>query len=348
VGKVRDKNGFFRFWEVHIPLTCAWKSIVMLVPLVLIAIGVLFVSFGARILVGGASSLAKRWNVSDLVIGLTVVAFGTSAPELTVSVVAAGTGEVEVALGNVIGSNIVNICLILGVSAWITPLVVHRNTVWKEIPLSLLGILVAFSLANDVLINDMPDSVIARSDGWVLLAFFAIYVAYMLNVARNSPENIQTEEPGQYPVWLASLMVFGGLLGLTFGGQFIVENAVYVARQFGISEAVIGLTLVSIGTSIPELATSVTAAMQHKTDIAVGNVVGSNIFNTFLVLGVSASITPLPLGSIKMLDFAVCIAATLLLFISCFIFTPGTIFRKEASVLLLLYAGYLGYLLSTV
>lgn len=320
----------------------------MLINFILIAIGVVFVSYGARILVGGATALAKRLKVSDLVIGLTVVAFGTSAPELTVSVVAAGTGEADVALGNVIGSNIVNICLILGISAWITPLVVHRNTVWKEIPLSLLGGLVVFVLAYDAFFDDAAVSVISRGDGWVLLAFFVIYLAYMLDVARNSPENVQTEEPGQYPVWMAFLMVLGGLLGLTFGGHFIVDNSVAIARQLGISEAVIGLTLVSIGTSIPELATSVTAAMQRKTDIAVGNVVGSNIFNTFLILGVGASITPLPLGNITVLDFAVCIAATLLLFISCFIFTPGTIFRRESSVLLLLYAGYLAYLVFTI
>jgi cation:H+ antiporter len=316
--------------------------------LILVAIGVFSVSFGARILVNGASSLAKRWNVSDLVIGLTVVAFGTSAPELTVSLFAAGTGSADVALGNVIGSNIVNICLILGVSAWITPLVVQRNTVWKEIPLSLLGILVAFIVAYDALINGADNSVISRSDGWVLLAFFIIYMAYMLDLARSSPENIHTEESGQYPVWQAALMTLGGLLGLSFGGQMIVENSVSIARQMGMSEAVIGLTLVSVGTSIPELATSVTAALQRKTDIAVGNVVGSNIFNTFLILGLSASVSPIPLGNIKILDFAVCIIATLMLFISCFIFTPGTIFRREAAVLLVLYAGYLTYLLSTV
>jgi cation:H+ antiporter len=320
----------------------------MFYPLILIAVGVFSVSFGARILVGGASSLAKRWNVSDLVIGLTVVAFGTSAPELTVSLFAAGSGAADVALGNVIGSNIVNICLILGVSAWITPLVVHRNTVWKEIPLSLLGILVAFVIAYDSLFDDTADSVISQGDGWVLLAFFVIYMAYMLDLARNSSENIHTEESGQYPIWQAASMTLGGLLGLSFGGQVIVENAVFIARQMGISEAVIGLTLVSIGTSIPELATSITAALQRKTDIAVGNIVGSNIFNTFLILGLSASVSPIPLGTITMLDFAVCIAATLLLFISCFIFTPGTIFRKEAGVLILLYVGYLAFLLARI
>lgn len=320
----------------------------MAFQLLLIAIGVFSVSFGARILVSGASSLAKRWNVSDLVIGLTVVAFGTSAPELTVSLFAAGSGAADVALGNVIGSNIVNICLILGVSAWITPLVVHRNTVWKEIPLSLLGILVVFVIAYDSLLNGAEHSVISQGDGLVLLAFFVIYMAYMLDLARSSPENMHTEETERYPVWQAALMTLGGLLGLSFGGQMIVENSVSIARQIGISEAVIGLTLVSIGTSIPELATSIAAALQRKTDIAVGNVVGSNIFNTFLILGLSASVSPIPLGTITMLDFAVCIAATLLLFISCFIFTPGTIFRKEAGVLILLYVGYLAFLLARI
>jgi cation:H+ antiporter len=320
----------------------------MLIHILLVIAGVAAVSFGAKILVTGASSLAKRLNVSDLVIGLTVVAFGTSAPELIVSVVAAAQGQPDVAIGNVIGSNIVNICVILGVSALIAPLSVHVSTIWKEIPLSLLGVIVAFLMAFDMLIDGDPNSVISRSDGGVLIAFFIIFLYYMLELARNSPEIVDTPDMHKYSLGFAILLVLGGLVGLTVGGKLIVDNAVQLARAAGISEAVIGLTLVAIGTSIPEFATSVAAAFQRKSDLAVGNIVGSNIFNIFFILGTSAIITPLPLGNIHFSDFFVCFLATVLLFTTCFVFKPRIIHKKEAVLFLLLYAGYMVYLFSNM
>jgi cation:H+ antiporter len=321
----------------------------MLTQFLLIALGVLLVSFGARWVVDGASSLAKRLNISDLVIGLTVVAFGTSAPELVVSVVAARNGTAEVALGNVIGSNIVNICVILGITAILSPLHIQRNTVWKEIPLSLLGVIVAFLLAGDVFLDGTAEAVISRSDGTVLLCFFAIYLYYMYEVARQSPAFAAGKlESSPKPVWIAILLTVAGLTGLVFGGQFIVDAAVAVARGFGVSEAVIGLTLVSIGTSIPELATSIVAAMRGKADLAVGNIVGSNIFNVFLILGVSATVAPLPVGNISVVDFGVCILATLMMFIGCLVFTPRVLYRMEGAAMLLLYFVYMGWLLSGI
>ncbi|MBK8557698.1 MAG: calcium/sodium antiporter [Lewinellaceae bacterium] len=318
----------------------------MVIQLLLILVGVGLVTLGARGLVEAASSLAKRFKISDMVIGLTVVAFGTSAPELTVSVLASLHGTPDVAIGNVLGSNTMNICLILGISALITPLAVQRNTIFKEIPLSLLGVFVAFAMAFDVMIDGAATSVISRSDGWVLLSFFIIYLYYMLELARNNPEEVANlPDMHKFPVWLSVTMLLGGLVGLTFGGQMIVDNAVAIARSLGISEAIIGLTLVSVGTSIPELATSVVAAMRGKTDIAVGNVVGSNIFNTFLVLGVSATVTPLPLGNIQLTDFVICMAASFLLLVMCFWNTPRFIYRREGAILLALYVGYIVWLL---
>lgn len=314
----------------------------MLVQLLLIGAGVLLVTYGAKYLVTGASALAARLGVSDMVVGLTVVAFGTSAPELVVSVTAAVSGQADVALGNVIGSNMLNICLILGISALISPLRVQNNTVWKEIPFSLLGIAVVFLMAHDAWLDGAPASAISRIDGLVLLGFFLVYLYYTFELARNTPLQ-ESETSGGQPVRIlwAAAMILGGILGLTFGGKFIVEAAIAIARTLGVSEAIIGLTLVAIGTSIPELATSVVAARAGNADIAVGNVVGSNIFNVFLILGVSASISPLPPGNITIADFAVCILATVLLFLFSLSNRPPLISRWKGGVFLLVYLVFL-------
>ena len=317
----------------------------MTTNLLLVAIGILSVTYGAKYLVSGASALASRLGIPDLVIGLTVVAMGTSAPELVVSLTAAQSGQAEVAIGNVIGSNLLNICLILGISAMLAPLRIHSNTVWKEIPFSLLGVLMAFLVANDVWIDGAATSVISRIDGMVLLGFFIIYLFYMFEVARKGSES-DTIEKGPISIRLAVFMVIGGIAGLSAGGHFIVESAVAIARTLGISEAVIGLTLVAVGTSIPELATSVVAARKGNADIAVGNIVGSNIFNVFLILGLSATITPLPLGNITTGDFLACVISTLLLFIFAYIKSPRVIHLKEGAVLILFYLGYVLYLLT--
>lgn len=317
----------------------------MAINLLLVTIGILSVTYGAKYLVSGASALAGRLGIPDLVIGLTVVAMGTSAPELVVSLTAAHSGQAEVAIGNVIGSNLLNICLILGISAILAPLRIHSNTVWKEIPFSLLGVLMAFLVANDAWIDGAATSVISRIDGLVLLGFFIIYLFYMFEVARKGSES-DTIEKGPISIRLAVFMVIGGIAGLSAGGHFIVESAVAIARTLGISEAVIGLTLVAVGTSIPELATSIVAARKGNADIAVGNIVGSNIFNVFLILGLSATITPLPLGNISTGDFLACVFSTILLFVFAYIKSPRVIHLREGVVLLLFYVGYMFYLLA--
>jgi len=317
----------------------------MLISLLLFALGLVIVSFSAGRMVDGASSLAKRMNIPDIVIGLTIVAMGTSAPELVISVVSALEGKGDLAVGNVVGSNIANILVILGISATIYPLTLQSNTIWKEIPLSLLAALVVFVMAGDILLDGGAQNQIQRSDGIVLLGFFVIYLFYTFGIAKKGSTNNTEGQYKNYPVWLSILMVVAGIVGLTLGGKLMVDNAVAIAKALGISDSVIALTLVAVGTSIPELATSIAAALKRNADIAIGNIIGSNIFNVFLILGVSATISPLYPAGLTTVDFAVCIGASVLLFISCFVLRPMTIYRVEGWTMLLLYVGYMVWLI---
>ena len=297
----------------------------------------------ADFLVDGSSSIARRFRVSELVIGLTVVAFGTSTPELFVNIVASLKGNSEIAIGNILGSNIANILLILGVSSVICPLTVTKGTVWKEIPFSLLAAIVLGLMANDQLIDKNGISVLTRIDGLVLLCFFIIFLYYSVSIAKEI-EGIETHVPSkEHGLTKSVLLVVSGLAGLCFGGEWIVEGAVNLAVKLGISQSVVGLTIVAIGTSLPELATSAVAAHRGKPDIAVGNVVGSNIFNIFFVLGVSAIIKPIPFNSRSNIDIGVVILASLLLFTFMFTGQKRSIDRWEGIVSLMLYGAYLVY-----
>lgn len=299
---------------------------------------------GADFLVKGSSSIAKRLGVSDLIIGLTIVSFGTSAPELIVNIFASLQGTGDIGIGNILGSNIANILLILGVSALIYPLTVKRQITWKEIPLNFLAAMVLFFMANDALIDKAPESLLTRIDGLILISFFAIFVYYMTHLARSEKHEEEEHIAAKRPLWIAIVMSLGGIAGLTYGGKWVVEGAETIASSFGLSDALIGLTIVAVGTSLPELATSAVAAWKKNTDIAVGNVVGSNIFNIFWVLGLSATIKPLPFSDIINTDILVFIGATLLLFI--FSFTGGhqKIERREGILFLLAYIGYIVFL----
>ncbi|MDX1603008.1 MAG: calcium/sodium antiporter, partial [Salinimicrobium sediminis] len=250
----------------------------MLVNILLLLGGFVALIFGANALVDAASSLAARWGVPSIVIGLTIVAFGTSAPELVVNVFAATSGSTDMVLGNVLGSNIFNVLGILGISALIYPLTVKSNTTWIEIPLSLLAAICVFVVASDVVLDGATTNLISRSEGIVLLLFFLIFLVYNLVVAKSggADEEMETKD---YSVGKGILFIILGLAGLILGGRLIVTSAVSIAEVIGLSERVIGLTVVSIGTSLPELATSIIAVRKKNVDIAIGNVVGSNIFN---------------------------------------------------------------------
>ena len=308
---------------------------------VLFLLGFVILIKGADWLVNGASAIAKKFNVSDLVIGLTVVAFGTSSPELFVNILASAQGNTDIAIGNVLGSNISNVFLILGVSSLIYPLSVTKGTVWKGIPFNLLAVLVLGLMANDQLIDNKGYSNLTRIDGLVLLGFFSIFLYYSFSIAK-AIEGMDEHVPGKkHGITKSVLMVIAGLIGLTLGGKWIVDGAVALATNFGMSESLVGLTIVAVGTSLPELATSAVAAYKKNVEIAVGNVVGSNIFNVFLVLGISSTIKPLPFHTRNNLDIGVVILSTLLLFFSMFTGKKRLIDRWEGGVFVVLYFGYI-------
>lgn len=306
-------------------------------------IGLALILIGANALTDGAASIAKRFHISPLVIGLTIVAFGTSAPELTVSVVSALKGSAGLAIGNVIGSNIFNCLMIVGCTAAIVPIQISKGTLSKEIPLCLLAAIVLFVCANDQLINGLSANSMSRSEGLLLLCFFAIFMGYTFAIAHNG----QAEDTAipTLSVGRSTLYIIGGLAGLIYGGQCFVDGASGIARSLGVSESVIGLTLVAGGTSLPELATSVVAALKKNPEMAVGNVIGSNLFNVFFVLGCSASITAMPVQGISSLDLGMHIAACLLLFIFGLFFRQRTITRIEGIALVACYIGYTTYLI---
>ena len=309
----------------------------------LLILGFVILVKGADFLVEGASAIGRRINISDLVIGLTVVAFGTSTPELFVNLTASVKGNTDIAIGNVLGSNISNVFLILGISAIIYPLSVTKGTVWKEIPFSLLAVLVLGFLANDQIIDGSGQSALTRIDGLVLLSFFAIFIYYSTAIARSIDG--MTDHVPDKPMGLlrSAVWVILGLVGLAVGGGWIVDGAVHMASRLGMSESLIGLTIVAVGTSLPELATSAVAAYKRNAEIAVGNVVGSNIFNVFFVLGISSIIKPLPVSARSNVDIGVVVLASVLLFLSMFTGRKRSLDRWEGVAFLVIYAGYLTF-----
>lgn len=317
----------------------------MLLDILLIIVGLIILVAGAEGLVRGAASLAAKFKISPLIIGLTVVSFGTSAPELTVNILSAINGSPDLAIGNVIGSNIANILLILGVCALIVPLKVKSSTVWKEIPFAVLGVILVFTMGNDQLIDNLPHNALTRTDGLALLPLMAIFMYYVYGMSKQHPETSDLDEPPQeYSVKVSLLYTIAGLVGLVLGGRLLVNGAVSIAAAAGLSESLIGLTIVGIGTSLPELATSVVAALKKQADIAIGNVVGSNIFNVFFVLGVTSTILPLPFNTNVNLDIGMALLASLLLFIFMFIGKKHRLTRMEGVFFLTIYFGYIAML----
>lgn len=309
--------------------------------IVITIVGFVFVIKGADLLVEGAGTLAKKLSVSDLVIGLTVVAFGTSLPELAVNIFASINGNTDIAIGNILGSNIANILLILGISGMIYPLVVTKGTVWKEIPLSLLAAVLLGILANDIFIDRAEKSTLSRIDGLVLLSFFIIFLYYSFSISKRieGQETLLPEK--KHSIKQISYMILTGLLALVFGGKFVVDGAVELATALAISQSAIGLTIVAVGTSLPELATSAVAAYKKNSEIALGNVVGSNIFNIFFILGISSLINPLGFGAKSNLDIGILILSNIILFIFMFTGKRHKLDRWEAGLFLVIYAVYI-------
>ncbi|MBR2456736.1 MAG: calcium/sodium antiporter [Bacteroidaceae bacterium] len=317
----------------------------MLNTLLLIG-GLALILVGANALTDGAAAVAKRFQISDLVIGLTIVAFGTSAPELVISVMAALGGSADMAIGNVVGSNVFNVLMIIGITALVMPIKVGQGTLSKEIPLVILASFALAFLGNDILLDGDTANIISRIDGLILLCFFLIFMRYTFAIARNGGDEAEGEKIKEMPIWKSALFIVGGLAGLVFGGQFFVDGASGIASALGVSESTIGLTIVAGGTSLPELATSVTAALKKNSGIAIGNAIGSNLFNIFFVLGCSATISPLPMGGINNIDMLVLIGSAILFWLVGWFFKKRTITRVEGALLVVCYIAYTAFLIS--
>ena len=296
-------------------------------------------------LVDGAGNIARYRGISELVVGLTIVAFGTSLPELVVNLVSVSTGNTQIAIGNIFGSNVANVLLILGVAALFAPLKVASSTIKSEIPFSILAALLVGFLANAHLFQESSGLLLSRIDGAILLFFFALFLLYVIQMSKDqndSQETANSEEPlnlrKQY------LLVGIGIVGLFLGGKFTVDGAVAIADWIGLSKSFVGLTVIAVGTSLPELITSVVAARKGRADMAVGNVVGSNIFNILWILGLSAVIQPLPFDQINNMDVLVIIFSATLIVIFQVVGKYGRIRRTGGALLLLLYAAYIYYL----
>jgi len=314
---------------------------------ILFVIGIFLLIKGADYLVDGSSSLAKKFKVPTLVIGLTIVAFGTSMPELVVNVIAGLKGSGDIAFGNIVGSNIANILLILGITASIYSVKVHKSTTWKEIPFALLAVIVLFVFASTMVLDRLNLNSIFRFQGILLLLFFGIFLYYVFELAKRN--KAQMEDDKLEIKKLSSMKIFlyiiVGLVALYFGGKWTVEGAVSLARLIGMSEYFISLTIVAIGTSLPELITSIIAAMKKDVDLAVGNIVGSNIFNIFWILGVSALITPIAIPTFAIIDLSILLGITALLFLFMFIGKKHELEKWQGIVFVLMYVAYIIYLI---
>ena len=312
-------------------------------------LGLALVIKGADLLVNGATTIARGLRISDFVIGLTVVSFGTSLPELMISLVAGENDKPGFIVGNIIGSNIANILLVLGAAALIRHLPATNNTVWKEIPFTLVASIIAVFLLNNFFIDSDTPLALSRMDGGILLFFFLFFMAYAAHIIRQQRKEDQdwVELPEQHSKLRSGIEIVAGIVFLKFGGDFaVMQGAAPIATQWGMSDAMIGLTVIAIGTSLPELATSIVAAYKNNVDIAVGNVVGSNIFNIFIVWGITSVVKPVPFDPAQNIDLGIMVCVTILLFVFLFVGHPKrTITRKEGVVFLLLYGTYIAYVI---
>lgn len=313
--------------------------------------GLALILYGANLLTDGASAVAKRMGVSDLIIGLTVVAFGTSTPELVISVMAATGGNASLAVGNAVGSNIFNILAILGVTALVSPIAIKKSVMSNEIPMLLLSSLILVIMGYSSLLDGTATDTITRTEGIFLLIFFLLFMRYTFASARrhkteigNDPSEADGKRLAKMPVLKSIVFIAAGLAGLIFGGDKFVDGATGIARLMGVSDAIIGLTIVSIGTSLPELATSVVAALKKENGLAIGNVIGSNIFNVLFVLGSAATVKPLQFGDVTHTDLWVLMGASLLFWICGWFFRRHLITRAEGALMLACYISYMVYL----
>ncbi|WP_174732724.1 calcium/sodium antiporter [Mesobacillus harenae] len=311
----------------------------------LLIFGFALLIFGANYFVEGSSKIAGYLNISPLLIGLTIVAFGTGSPEATVSILAALNGTADLALGNVVGSNIFNITLVVGITAMISPLAVESETIRKEIPFTLLASFALFIFIADTVITEAATNVITRSEGLMLLLIFSVFMYYIFEIARKDRTARKEEKTStENPLWAKQIFfTILGLAAIIFGGDLVVRNSTAIAISLGMSETLVGLTIVALGTSLPELVTSVIAALKKQGEIAIGNIVGSNIFNILFVLGIASTITPLGVDSKIFLDVTVMIILTIILLV--FSRTRYKVGKIEGFILVAAYVLYTIYII---
>ena len=318
----------------------------MILSLVRLVIGFLLLVKGADLFVDGASSVAKKLKIPAFVIGLTIVAFGTSAPELAVSITAAMKGSNDIAIGNVVGSNIFNTLVVLGASAAITPIAVEKGMIKRDYPLSIFATVLLGVLLMDTVLFGAGAMTLGRLDGVILLIAFAGFMVMTVKAGMDHRAEMEeeAEETDAMPVVKSLLFIVIGLAGIVWGGDMSVEGAKGIARFFGLSEAIIGLTIVALGTSLPELVTSIIAARKGESDIAVGNVIGSNIFNIFLILGVSSTILPMNVSGTYLYDIGMLIGVMVLTYLP--IARTKHVSRRMGIIMVLAYVAYTVYLIA--
>lgn len=305
----------------------------------LFVLGFVFLIKGADLLVAGASAIGRKYRISEMVIGLTIVSFGTSLPELLVTTVASLNGQPELGLGNILGSNIANVLIILGIAAIIRPLPIPRDTYFIEIPFSILAALLLGFLANANIFYSGANT-IGRQEGGIMLYFFFLFMVYIFVIAKN--KKTEQEEPVVVqPMAKSILLIAIGITALYFGGGWVVDGATELARLFGISESVIGLTIVAVGTSLPELVTSAVAAYKNNTDMAVGNAIGSNIFNILWIIGFTSVLTPIPFSDHSNQDILMVLISTSALIMAVLVGKRPAISRWEGFIFLMIYSIYL-------
>jgi len=309
----------------------------MLLDILLIIVGFLLLIKGADWMVNGSSALAKKYNISDLAIGLTIVAFGTSAPELVVNTIASFENHSNIVFGNVIGSNNFNLFIILGIGRIIFPITVQSTTVWKEIPISFVAAVVLYLLVNDFFIQG--SNILTRFDGFILFILFVLFLFYVYKQLKKDIPETKTSKDNQSNTKIWAYIIFG-MLGLIIGGKLVVNSAIEIASNLGLSEKIIGLTIVAAGTSLPELLTSVVAAFKKNSDIAIGNIIGSNIFNILFILSVSSFVNPIEYSIDFNKDLYLLGAGTLFLFVAMFTGKKKKLDRWEAGILLGVYIIY--------
>ena len=322
----------------------------MFLQILILLAGLLLILFGANYLVDGSSSIAKKFGLSEFIIGLTIVGIGTSSPEMVVSFMSSFQGKADMAIGNIVGSNIFNTLMILGITALISPLAITKSNLRKDIPLNVLVTALLILLGMNATIFGFGANQISRLDGALLLGIFAWYLCFSFKSDSGSDEEKEDEESKtkEYSVLMSAIMIIGGLAGLIIGGKLFVDSATELAKMFGVSDKFIAITVMAAGTSMPELATCVVAALKGRGQLALGNVLGSNISNILLILGGAALVNPLSCSGMTMVDLGLILVCAIFIFASAFMFKRRELDRYEGVILILMEIGYMWYLIANL